>query len=343
MNNGEYLPEICVWELTLKCNMNCIHCGSVAGKARSDELTVDECLGIADELLDLGCKQATLIGGEVFLYRGWEEIARKLSEGGVQVNIITNAFVLGDTQIEQIKYAKLVNVGISVDGMENNHNKIRNVKTSFRRVLKAFQRLREEKISIAVVTSLLDFNLDDLEQMHHLFLDNGVSVWQIQIATAMGNMASNQGLILNPAKVPLITRFIRYKTNEILRIYAGDDIGYYDENEIYIRSRPGTISAWRGCQAGLKAVGIDSIGNVKGCESLYSDDFIEGNLREKSLEEIWNKEGNFAYNRKFDVSMLTGRCATCDKGEICRGGCRGSSYFSTGSPFENAYCCYPCC
>jgi hypothetical protein len=28
-------------------------------------------------------------------------------------------------------------------------------------------------------------------------------------------------------------------------------------------------------------------------------------------------------------------------GHICRGGCRGSSYFTSGNRFENIYCCYP--
>jgi len=88
-------------------------------------------------------------------------------------------------------------------------------------------------------------------------------------------------------------------------------------------------------------VGIDSVGNVKGCESIYSDKFIEGNLRKESLQQIWTKEGNFSYNRNFDVNMLTGACASCDKGSVCRGGCRGSSYFSTGSLFESCYCNYP--
>ena len=39
--------------------------------------------------------------------------------------------------------------------------------------------------------------------------------------------------------------------------------------------------------------------------------------------------------------MLTGACAGCDKGSACRGGCRGSSYFSSGSLFESRYCNYP--
>jgi radical SAM protein with 4Fe4S-binding SPASM domain len=342
MNSDEYKPEFCVWELTLKCNMRCKHCGSVAGEARENELTVDECLNVAEQLADLGCKLVTFIGGEVFLYEGWEKISRKLSEKGVDVNLITNGFLLGDEQIAQIKYARLANVGISLDGMEDNHNNIRNIITSFEKVIEAFDRLNREGIPIAIVTSLIDKNLEDLSSMYDLLVEKGIKLWQMQIVNPMGKMADRKNLLLDPEKVPLITRFIREKRNEqTITIYAGDNIGYFDENELYLRGQPGTICAWSGCQAGLRVVGIDSIGNVKGCESLYSDEFIEGNLREESLSEIWYKEGNFAYNRNFDISMLTGSCKDCDKGAICRGGCRGACYFTTDSKFENPYCCYP--
>jgi radical SAM protein with 4Fe4S-binding SPASM domain len=342
MDTSKYIPEYCVWELTLKCNMKCKHCGSMAGKARENELTVDECLDVAKQLVDLQCKQVTFIGGEIFLYNGWEKIARKLSDSGVDVNIIINGFLLGDEQIAQIKYARLVNVGISLDGMEYNHNNIRNVGNSFEKVMKAFELLNREEIPLAVVTSLVNSNFKDLRPMYDLLTEKNVKIWQIQIVTPMGNMADKKDLLLDPAKVPLITKFIREKRNEQkIRIYAGDDVGYFDENELYLRNQPGTICAWSGCQAGLRVIGIDSVGNVKGCESLYSNEFIEENLRNESLSEIWSKEGNFAYNRNFDINMLTGSCKNCDKGAICRGGCRGACYFTTDSKFENPYCCYP--
>jgi radical SAM protein with 4Fe4S-binding SPASM domain len=322
--------------------MRCRHCGSIAGKARENELTVDECLNIVEQLVYLGCRQVTFIGGEVFLYKGWERIARKLSESGLDVNLITNGFLLGDEQIAQIKYAKLANVGISLDGMEDNHNNIRNVNTSFEKVMEAFAILNREEIPIAVVTSLIDRNFKDLWPMYDLLVEKGIKLWQIQIVNPMGNMADKKGFLLGHSKVPLITRFIREKRNEQkVMIYAGDNIGYFDENESHLRSEPGMLYEWSGCQAGLRVVGIDSIGNVKGCESLYSDEFIEGNLREESLSKIWYKVGNFAYNRDFDISMLTGSCKDCNKGVICRGGCRGACYFTTDSKFENPYCCYP--
>jgi radical SAM protein with 4Fe4S-binding SPASM domain len=342
MSSTEYVPENAVWELTLRCNMNCLHCGSSAGRARANELTVEECLPVADDLLRLGCNRITFIGGEIFLYRGWEKVARRMADGGALVNIITNAYRMGEEEIAQIKEAKLSNVGISLDGMEENHDRIRRKKGSYQKILAAFELLRQADISIAVVTSLLDLNFGDLEQMYKLLVANHVDIWQIQIVTGMGNIAGQEKYLLDPAKVGEITKFIAAKhRGGSIRVYAGDDIGYFDQNEAYIRSRPGTISVWNGCKAGIKVVGIDSGGNVKGCESIYSEKFIEGNLRNESLQEIWTKDGNFAYNRNFNTAMLTGACALCDKGNVCRAGCRGSNYFSSGTLFESRYCSYP--
>lgn len=336
-----YIPQICVWELTLRCNMRCIHCGSVAGRSRKNELTVEECLPVADQLIELGCRQTTFIGGEVFLYKGWEQIARRLSDGGILVNIVTNAFLMNHTQLEQVKRANMSNVGISIDGMEESHNKIRQNSQSFQRALKAIQKLRQNNIHVGAVTTLLDFNFYELDRIYDLLLENGVTVWQLQLATAMGNMKDKKEYLLNPDKLSQVTAFIRRKREECgIKIYAGDNIGYYDENEPYIRTDPGVIGTWQGCQAGLRVVGIDSVGNIKGCESLCSDYFIEGNVRKEPLSQIWHKEGNFAYNRRFDVAQLTGGCAGCDKAEVCRGGCRGSCFFSTDMLYDNPYCNY---
>ena len=38
------------------------------------------------------------------------------------------------------------------------------------------------------------------------------------------------------------------------------------------------------------------------------DAYLEGNVREATLGEIWGRAGAFAYNRDFDVASLTGGC-----------------------------------
>jgi radical SAM protein with 4Fe4S-binding SPASM domain len=323
----------------LKCTLNCLHCGSRAGRARARELTLDECLPIADELAALGCRDLTLIGGEVFLFTGWEKLSAHLVERGVAVNVVSNGYRITSKEVEQIQRAKLTNIGLSIDGMEENHNRIRGRADAFARICGSLELLRSNGIRVGAVTSLMNFNCRDLSRLYDFLVDHGVDVWQLQLVSAMGKLSSRQDLAVTPRQVARITDFIRDKSQERkMLVIAADSIGYFDQNEAYIRGRTGPVSCWSGCHAGLSSVFIDSVGNVKGCGALYSDAFIEGNLREASLAEIWARPGAFAYNRAFKPAMLTGRCAGCEVGERCKGGCRSSNYFSTDSLYSNAFC-----
>ena len=60
-------PSIAVWEITLRCDLACRHCGSRAGRERPDELTTSEALDVVRQMADLGVKEVTLIGGEAYL------------------------------------------------------------------------------------------------------------------------------------------------------------------------------------------------------------------------------------------------------------------------------------
>jgi radical SAM protein with 4Fe4S-binding SPASM domain len=75
---------------------------------------------------------------------------------------------------------------------------------------------------------------------------------------------------------------------------------------------------------------------------MYDERFIEGNLREKSLREIWEDPDAFAYNRRFTTDQLTGKCASCPRGDVCAGGCRSYNYFTTGKLYENCLCARKC-
>lgn len=330
----------CLWELTLKCNLHCMHCGSLAGRARPSELPPGDCFAIVDELADLACATLTFIGGEVFLYSGWERIARYASERGLLVNIMTSAYGFGEAELEQVQHARLSNVGVSIDGMEESHTRIRRRTDSFAHAVRALDLLSREGIATAVVTSVLQWNFTDLEPLYELLLGHGVQLWQIQLVNPMGSMAGKQNLVLDPAQITWLIEFIREKSSERkMIVVAADSVGYYfEDTEGYIRGRRKPICVWEGCQAGMTSVFIDSAGNVKGCGSLYDDAFIEGNVKERRLAEIWRDERLFSYNRAFHRRLLKGRCRGCDVAEVCMGGCRSSNYFTTGSLYENAFC-----
>jgi radical SAM protein with 4Fe4S-binding SPASM domain len=121
-------------------------------------------------------------------------------------------------------------------------------------------------------------------------------------------------------------------------IGVADNIGYFTNEEGYIRGNLSGKGIFTGCTAGLSSIGIDSIGNVRGCESMYDEYFIEGNLRETSLRDIWEDPDSFSYNRKFRKEMLSGKCADCKFGSYCAGGCRSYNHFVHGKLYEAKFC-----
>ena len=125
-----YLPRIAVWELTLRCNLNCRHCGSRAGRARDDELGLNEALTLADDLAEMGCQFLTLSGGEPLLRKDWPIIAQRLIERGVTVGMVTNGILWNDAQADLVRTVGLETVAFSVDGFQESHEYQRRVRDS---------------------------------------------------------------------------------------------------------------------------------------------------------------------------------------------------------------------
>src|ERR1700683_4338445 len=78
-----YVPVHVVWEITLACDLKCLHCGSRAGHRRPRELTTTECLEVVDALARLGTREITLIGGEAYLRPDWTEIIKAIRRHGI--------------------------------------------------------------------------------------------------------------------------------------------------------------------------------------------------------------------------------------------------------------------
>jgi len=76
-------PRYAVWEITLRCDLACRHCGSRAGRARPDELSTAECLDLVGQMADLGVREVTLIGGEAYLREDWLEIVGAIRARGM--------------------------------------------------------------------------------------------------------------------------------------------------------------------------------------------------------------------------------------------------------------------
>jgi hypothetical protein len=109
-------PRVAVWELTLRCNLACIHCGSRAGKARTEELTTEECLGLVEELAQLSVAEVSLIGGEAHLHPGFLDVLRALKAHGIEVGMTTGGRGIDAALARAAAAAGLDSVSISLEG-----------------------------------------------------------------------------------------------------------------------------------------------------------------------------------------------------------------------------------
>ena len=342
-----YAPIKCTWEITLACNLRCGHCGSRAGQARPDELDTAEALHVCDQLADLGCRFVTLAGGEPTLRKDWMDLARRLRERGVRPAILSNGLTWNRRLAETSLEAGIVKVGFSLDGLERTHDCVRKAPHGYRRVLEAIDHTVAAGMRTVAVTHVTRRNFGELEALHEVLGRHGVETWQIQLGVPMGNMIEDREAVLpHESVLDLIPRLVALnRTGRRPTIVAADNIGYYHEHEAEIRPPAKQIDFWVGCRAGIHVVGIESHGAVKGCLSLPSvlngrTDFVEGNLRERSLADIWRDPDSFAYNRKFTPDDLAGTCRGCEYGEICRGGCTWTSVSHCGHPHEFPPCYY---
>src|SRR3954452_22176135 len=54
-------PVYAVWEITLRCDLACRHCGSRARRSRPYELDTKEALDMVAQMAELGVKEVTVI------------------------------------------------------------------------------------------------------------------------------------------------------------------------------------------------------------------------------------------------------------------------------------------
>ncbi|MDO8507021.1 MAG: radical SAM protein [bacterium] len=327
------VPTQAVVELTKQCNLCCQHCGSgCTSKADPKEMNVEEWKDCIDQLAALGTEKVIFSGGEPTLKDQFDELIVHVGKRGLKYAFITNGYELPDTIASTISKHRPYAVGVSIDGMEGVHNQIRRKKDSWSRALETIRGVKNLGIQVCVVTTVSRHNLSELDLLAD-FLSKEVDSWQIQLATPFGRMAKREDALLSEDEfTALCRRIIIYRhVYPELNIQAADCFGM---------APAGTVRSgfWGGCSAGVTSLGIDACGSILPCLSLQSGATC-GNLRERSLEEIWKNSEGFALNRRFhEKDANGGKCEGCEELDLCRGGCASQSYAYYGRFHSSPFC-----
>lgn len=338
----KFFPAVVALEVTLRCNMACLHCGSSANTIpRSSELSIDQWKSVVDQLAGLGSEYFTLSGGEPFVWPHWDALSSYIRKKDKTLSIVSNGYLIANRDIDYLKEIGMWNIGLSVDGLIKTHDYIRRTEGSFLRVMGAIRRFKGAGIKVVVSTSVNQINFRDLKPLKDCLEGEGVDLWQVQVVNSFGRAGENrEKILISREQYVELVEFIHqcqreYKDNGLkMNVMPADSIGYCHG----IASEIWGDMEWCGCNAGRYVIGIKSNGDVVGCLSLQDNRFVSGNVKQQGLSEIWNNDEAFSYNRSFHTGLLKGECVNCSNGEQCRGGCLAMGYSVSGELNRNPYC-----
>jgi len=291
-------------------------------------------MAICDQFPELLVCEVIFTGGEPFLNSNWSAIATRLRDLEIKTGIVTNGLFITDDVISHMRKSGLKSAGISIDGLEETHDRIRCRPGAFHHSISGARRLAEAGIQLTVITSVTALNLDQLDQILELVRSLGAWQWQLQPLFPTGRSNGSPEFRLSAQDYLQLGRFVRHQNSNggtrLPRIVPADSCGYFSEFDVQ-------KYGWSGCSAGRSSLGIMSDGRVKGCLS-WPDSTVEGDLRKDDLWTIWFRPSAFAHLREFSDTDMGGLCHGCERALDCGGGCEAMSLAATGTWHNDPYC-----
>ncbi|WP_440066697.1 radical SAM protein [Streptosporangium sp. OZ121] len=136
-------PGTVTWDVTYACPLRCTHCYSESGRRPSRQLSHDEMLRVADAIVALGPESVEFAGGEPLLVRGIFDVAERIRQAGIAVNLYTGGWTFTPRAArDAVRVFSRITVSVDGAGAEV-HDAIRGRAGSFERAMRALAILDE--------------------------------------------------------------------------------------------------------------------------------------------------------------------------------------------------------
>jgi radical SAM enzyme (rSAM/lipoprotein system) len=311
--NERHILQQLFWECTLRCNLNCLHCGSDCRTTSSmQDMPLADFLLVLDDVRSVMDARKILVvttGGEPLVRKDICVCGREIRERGFHWGMVSNGMLLDDKMCYQLIYAGLETIAISLDGFEDDHNWLRGNNKSFACAERAIKTLVDKNITWDVITCINQKNYDNLDSFKQYLIDLGVRDWRIFTIVPMGRATTNEELLLSKGQFQSLMDFIvKVRKEGKIRLSYGCE-GFLGDYEWKVRDYPYF------CQAGINVASVLADGSISGCLSIRSQ-YHQGNIYKDKFTDVWNKKFTLYRNREW---MRTGQCVACDMWIYCQG------------------------
>jgi len=315
-------------ELTLDCNLRCKHCYIDAGKSRGNEISLSEIEKTLDDLQemhksDLRGKRVVLTGGEPFKRSDIIDIVDGIKERGFRTLINSNGLLIDDNHIQRLKGYDGLQICVSLDGLEESHEKIRGKRT-YQPTLEAIAKLGDSGINTSINMLCHKGNYRELKD--------------VVMETRDYNL---QGI--NPVPVVLMGRVHQFGIepvpekdlySELFSLVKSDHLFSQRLNRTSLLNFMGGLACnvkSHYCGTGSRGTYfVSHLGDVYPCPNMRFEQFKLGNIREVSFREITQDNPINSRLQSLSVDKMNDECPSCDVKYFCGGFCRGETYSNTG-------------
>ncbi len=293
-----------IFFITSKCNLRCRHCFYAEKLNKSEnELSIEEIEKMSHTMNDL--LWFSMTGGEPFLREDIAQIAEifyhnnKFNLLTISTNgLLQNSIIHSVCEIcKKCKNGHLV-IYVSLDGLEETHNKIRRTHDGFKKALETIQELKKLKrdfknLNVATVTTCIAENQKEMKDLA-LFLKDKVRPDTITINVIRGKPRSGP---LGEINLRYYFDFIKVQEEG----WSTGDLGYFNffgrilhqRRELLQKKIVSTVFNENKyvipCQAGNISCVMTETGDLYPCEILNK---TIGNIRDVNydFQKLWHSD-----------------------------------------------------
>lgn len=290
--------------LTNNCFAKCNYCYANGGIDTDDKLDTGTILNVIDECKQMGVSTINLSGGDPFTRSDIYSILKKVVDSKMEYNISTKK-ILTDKDILELKKANVNKIQLSIDSNSNEIcEQLINIKNYYTNMKAVITKLVKEKIKVNINIVATSVNIKTIPSLVDELLK--LKVNRIFISPYLNSLGRHDDKFL-------CTKEMHTKLEESLP--NSNKIDYKKPN--YEINRIPNISEMQTCSGGKLGLTIYDDGSVGICDRLLKGNVSVGNIKSKSLYEIWNSKELFELVEP-DKNKFTGtKCEKCNSFEEC--------------------------
>lgn len=170
---------------TRHCNLRCLHCYSSSGPEEREELEVSLLRDVVTDASHEGYSVLGMSGGEPLLYRPLRSLLEHARECGLITTVTSNGMLLDARRIALLKGAVDL-LAISLDGVRESHNRMRNSEHAFTVMASRLEGVRASGIPFGFIFTLTQHNVHELDWVGQFALEQGARLLQIHPLEGVG-------------------------------------------------------------------------------------------------------------------------------------------------------------